>query len=126
MAEEQTNTIGSLKTRLANLYLNQVSLSESLKIIQNACVNTATQTIDGASEEQLAKIKEELAEFEKNVQAQPQEQAQPENVEQATFSSGPETTCNESSGPVVPTPAVKQEQKGACGTGPHSGPESGI
>lgn len=118
MSEEKTNTIGSLKNRLANLYLNQVSLSESLKIVQNACVNTANQTIDGASEEQLAKIKEDLAEFEKSIQ--PQEQ--PQNVEQGEFPSGPETTCNESSGPVVvPTPAVKQEQKGACVSGPESG-----
>lgn len=128
MAESEKNTIGALKNRLANYYINQVSLSESLKIVQNACVNTANQTIDKATEDQLSKIKQDLEEFEKNIQenqAAQEAEGNPENVTQAEFSSGPETTCNESSGPVVPIPTATPEQKGVCVSGP-SGPDSGI
>jgi len=38
MSEENKDTIGSLKIRVANMLLNTVSLSDSLNIIKDVCV----------------------------------------------------------------------------------------
>ena len=69
--EENTDTVGSLKIRVANMLLNTVALSESLNIIRDVCVNRAAEIVDNASTEDLEKIKTQVDNYE---EAQKQQQ----------------------------------------------------
>ncbi len=53
MSEEKQQTIGDIKTRLANLLINRVTLSETLNVLREACVKRASEIIDSATEEDL-------------------------------------------------------------------------
>lgn len=54
----------SVKTRLANMLLNRVSLSECLNVIREACVKRADDIFDKADEKTLKDIVAELEIFE--------------------------------------------------------------
>ena len=53
----------SVKTRLANMLINRVSLSECLNVIRDACVQRATEVVDKADEETLKNIIADLEVF---------------------------------------------------------------
>ena len=58
MSEEQNkDTIGALKTRVANMLINTVSLSETINILRDFCVKRGEELVDNATEEQLENIK---------------------------------------------------------------------
>lgn len=78
----------SVKTRLANLLINRVALSECLNVIRDACVERAGQIIDNATEEDMAKILKDVELFENPPEPE-------EGVSQSA--SGP---AQEASGPV--------------------------
>jgi hypothetical protein len=54
----------TIKTRLANLLINRVALSECLNVIRDACVQRAAEVIENADEEQMGKILQDLESFE--------------------------------------------------------------
>tara|TARA_R110000751_G_scaffold12570_4_gene43099 strand:- start:6287 stop:6583 length:297 start_codon:yes stop_codon:yes gene_type:complete len=54
----------TIKTRLANLLINRVALSECLNVIRDACVQRAAEVIENADEEQINKILQDLESFE--------------------------------------------------------------
>ena len=61
MSEEQnTDTIGALKTRVANMLINTVSLSETINILRDFCVKRGEELVDNATEEQLEISKNKL------------------------------------------------------------------
>ena len=64
MSEEKQQTIGDIKTRLANLLINRVTLSETLNVLREACVKRASEIIDSATEEDLLKIEQDIDAFE--------------------------------------------------------------
>ena len=78
----------SVKTRLANLLINRVALSECLNVIRDACVERAGQIIDNATEEDMTKILKDIELFENPPESE-------EGVSQST--SGP---VQEATGPV--------------------------
>jgi len=104
MSEEQnTDTVGSLKIRVANMLLNTVALSESLNIIRDVCVRRAEEIIDNASTEQLENIKTQVNNYEESLKQQQEANdqaaaADPAPAEEAT---GPA----EVSGPSGPDPS---------------------
>jgi|DEB0MinimDraft_6_1074348.scaffolds.fasta_scaffold315169_2 hypothetical protein len=104
MSEEQnTDTVGSLKIRVANMLLNTVALSESLNIIRDVCVRRAEEIIDNASTEQLENIKTQVDNYEESLKQQQEANdqaaaADPAPAEEAT---GPA----EVSGPSGPDPS---------------------
>jgi len=104
MSEEQnTDTVGSLKIRVANMLLNTVALSESLNIIRDVCVRRAEEIIDNASTEQLENIKTQVNNYEESLKQQQETNdqaaaADPAPAEEAT---GPA----EVSGPSGPDPS---------------------
>ena len=105
MSEEQnTDTVGSLKIRVANMLLNTVALSESLNIIRDVCVRRAEEIIDNASTEQLDNIKTQVNNYEQSLNKEQREvndqaaAADPAPAEEAT---GPA----EVSGPSGPDPS---------------------
>jgi len=54
----------SVKTRLANMLINRVTLSECLNVIRDACVQRANQIIEKADEEAMKNIIADLEVFE--------------------------------------------------------------
>lgn len=60
----------SVKTRLANMLINRVSLSECLNVIRDACVQRATEVVEKADEETLKNIIADLEVFENPPEAQ--------------------------------------------------------
>lgn len=83
-----------LKTRLANMLINRVTLSESLNVIRDACIKRAEDIVDNASAEDMQRIIQDLEMFENPPE---QEANTPEvNPSGPSASSGP----IESSGPV--------------------------
>ena len=73
-SDGSNETIGDLKTRLANLLINRVSLSETLNVVRDACVQRAAELIDQADSTQLENIKKDIELFENPPQ---QEEEQP-------------------------------------------------
>jgi len=68
MSEENTEvkkTVGELKTALANLYINRVSLSEVIQAARDLCVKAATEHVEKADEETLLELHAKVEEFEK-------------------------------------------------------------
>ena len=53
-----------LKTRLANLLINRVALSECLNVIKDACISRAGAIVDEANSTQRAQIEKDVDEFE--------------------------------------------------------------
>lgn len=53
-----------LKTRLANMLINRVTLSESLNVIRDACIKRADEIVDNASADDMQKIIADLEVFE--------------------------------------------------------------
>ena len=53
-----------IKTRLANLLINRVALSECLNVIRDACMQRAGEIVEAADEEEMKKILEDLDVFE--------------------------------------------------------------
>ena len=53
-----------IKTRLANLLINRVTLSECLNVIRDACVQRSSDIIDKASEEDMKLILKDIEAFE--------------------------------------------------------------
>jgi len=70
MSEENEQTIGDIKTRLANLLINRVTLSETLNLLRDACIKRASDIIDGATEEELKNIEKEVEAFENPPQSE--------------------------------------------------------
>jgi len=103
-------SVGDIKTRLANMLINRVSLSECLNVLRDACVARANEIIDSAPPEQLSKIEEDLESFENPESSGPTE-------------SGPVTTGPVDSGPVDGSSSVLPELTPVSdGSGPGSGP----
>jgi hypothetical protein len=53
-----------LKSRLANLLINRVALSECLNVIKDACISRAGAIVDEADSTQRAQIEKDVNEFE--------------------------------------------------------------
>ena len=62
--KQEENADSSIKTRLANLLINRVALSECLNVIRDACIQRAAEIVEGADEEQMSKILADLEVFE--------------------------------------------------------------
>lgn len=92
--EENTDTVGSLKIRVANMLLNTVALSESLNIIRDVCVNRAAEIVDNASTEDLEKIKTQVDNYE-----EAQKQQQEANDQAAAADPAPADSASGPSGP---------------------------
>ena len=103
--EENTDTVGSLKIRVANMLLNTVALSESLNIIRDVCVNRAAEIVDNASTEDLEKIKTQV---ETNNQAAA---ADPAPADSASGPSGP----SDSTGPSGSESNIVGAGSSSCG-----------
>jgi len=99
-----------IKTRLANLLINRVTLSECLNVIRDACVQRSSDIIDKASEEDMKLILKDIEAFEN-----PPEQ----NNEAATDPSGPQTTGPETTGPLTSGPVASSTSGfvGSSGSG---------
>ncbi len=54
----------STKTRLANLLINRVALSECLNVIRDACMQRAGEIVEAADEEEMKKVLNDLDLFE--------------------------------------------------------------
>ena len=54
-----------LKSRLANLLINRVALSECLNVIKDACISRAAAIVDEADSTQRAQIEKDVDDFEK-------------------------------------------------------------
>lgn len=107
MEEVSTNTEdNSIKTRLANLLINRVTLSESLNVVRDACVQRAGQIIDEADEEQMKKIMEDIELFET-----PPEQTDPSTTAAQNVSGSESVSSQNTSGPSGPT-ASSQDTSG--------------
>jgi hypothetical protein len=114
MSEENNQTIGDIKTRLANLLINRVTLSETLNLLRDACVKRASDIIDNATEEELKGIEKDIEAFENppkpentGDQGDQGDQGDPEvtkvaNVVDTNFSSGPIDPSGRSGGPSGP------------------------
>ncbi len=103
-------SVGDIKTRLANMLINRVSLSECLNVLRDACVARANEIVDSAPSEQLSKIEQDLEAFENPESSGPTE-------------SGPATTGPVDSGPVDGSSSVLPELTPVSdGSGPGSGP----
>ena len=105
-SDGSNETIGDLKTRLANLLINRVSLSETLNVVRDACVQRAAELIDQADSTQLENIKKDIELFE-NPPQQEEEQPHggvqgPQGVQEPQGAGQePEITAvNDSSGPL--------------------------
>ena len=61
---EEQDPKASVKTRLANLLINRVALSECLNVIRDACVQRAGDIVEAADEEEMKKILKDLDAFE--------------------------------------------------------------
>jgi len=100
MSEENEQTIGDIKTRLANLLINRVTLSETLNLLRDACIKRASDIIDGATEEEIKNIEKDIEAFENPPQPEntgDQGDSEVTKVVDTNFSSGP------ASGPVDPS-----------------------
>lgn len=100
MSEENEQTIGDIKTRLANLLINRVTLSETLNLLRDACIKRASDIIDGATEEEIKNIEKDIEAFENPPEAEnsgSQGDSEVTKVVDTNFSSGP------ASGPVDPS-----------------------
>ena len=53
---EEQDPNASIKTRLANLLINRVALSECLNVIRDACMQRAGEIVESADEEGMKKI----------------------------------------------------------------------
>jgi len=111
MSEENNQTIGDIKTRLANLLINRVTLSETLNLLRDACVKRASDIIDNATEEELKGIEKDIEAFENPPKPENTgdqgDQGDPEvtkvaNVVDTNFSSGPIDPSGRSGGPSGP------------------------
>lgn len=105
MSEEKQKTIGDIKTRLANLLINRVTLSETLNVLREACVKRASEIIDGATEQDLVKIEQDIEAFENPPESESngdQGDSEITKVVDTNFSSGPSSGPASSSGPSGP------------------------
>jgi len=62
--KQEESADSSIKTRLANLLINRVALSECLNVIRDACIQRAAEIVEDADEEQMNKILQDLDSFE--------------------------------------------------------------
>jgi hypothetical protein len=62
--EQEQDPNASIKTRLANLLINRVALSECLNVIRDACMQRAGDIVDNASEEDMKNILKDIDAFE--------------------------------------------------------------
>ena len=62
--KQEESADSTIKTRLANLLINRVALSECLNVIRDACVQRAAEVIENADEERMSKILQDLESFE--------------------------------------------------------------
>ena len=62
--KQEEGADSTLKTRLANLLINRVALSECLNVIRDACVQRAAEVIENSDEKQINKILQDLESFE--------------------------------------------------------------
>jgi hypothetical protein len=94
--KQEESADSSIKTRLANLLINRVALSECLNVIRDACIQRAAEIVEDADEEQMSKIIKDLDSFENP----PKEENVPEGtsgpqqppLKAEEGSSGPELT----------------------------------
>ena len=61
---EDQDPNASIKTRLANLLINRVALSECLNVIRDACMERAGEIVESADEEDMKKILSDIDIFE--------------------------------------------------------------
>tara|TARA_R100000005_G_C4899853_1_gene142553 strand:- start:179 stop:541 length:363 start_codon:yes stop_codon:yes gene_type:complete len=95
-----------LKTRLANMLINRVTLSESLNVIRDACVKRADEIVDNASAEDMQRIIADLELFENPPDDQPNvPEVNPSGpLDSGPVSSGPSEGSSGSSGEPEITP----------------------
>ena len=112
MSEEQnTDTIGALKNRLANMLINTVSLSETIHVLRDFCVKRGEELVDNATEEQLENIKKQVNDYEDSVKQQQEVEQQASAADPSSPASGPTT------GPeIVPDPSGPAPS-GGCQSG---------
>lgn len=105
MSEENKDTIGSLKIRVANMLLNTVSLSDSLNIIKDVCVKRGEEIVDNASEEELGNIKTQVQNYEDAVQKAQNQQAEGSGAQPANVVDATPVIDTGASGPSGPDPS---------------------
>jgi len=86
-----------IKTRLANLLINRVALSECLNVIRDACVQRASDIIDKASEQDMEAILKDIEVFE-NPPEQPDVNPSVETSGPSAGTSGPSAGISDSTG----------------------------
>lgn len=113
MSEEQnTDTIGALKNRLANMLINTVSLSETINILRDFCVKRGEELVDNASAEQLENIKKQVNDYEDSIKQQQEVEQQASAADPSGPASGPTT------GPeIVSDPSGPSGTSGGCQAG---------
>ena len=100
----------NLSTRVANLFINRVSLSEVLNIISDLCKKRAQEIIDDPSSEIYKKVMRDLHEFESESNKQEgqevpsnstSEEVTPIDTQSATTSVSGPMAGFQSSGPAI-------------------------
>lgn len=112
--EENTDTVGSLKIRVANMLLNTVALSESLNIIRDVCVNRAAEIVDNASTEDLEKIKTQVDNYEEAQKQRQEVNDQAAAADPADSPSGP-SGPSDSTGPSGSESNIVGAGSSSCG-----------
>lgn len=117
MSEEQnTDTIGALKNRLANMLINTVSLSETINILRDFCVKRGEELVDNASEEQLENIKKQVNDYEDSIKQQQEVEQQASAADPSGPVSGP--ASGPTAGPeIVSDPSGPSGTSGGCQAG---------
>ena len=96
--EQEQDPNASIKTRLANLLINRVALSECLNVIRDACMQRAGDIVDNASEEDMKNILKDIDAIENTPELT---EGSTETSQSATGPVGPSdlTPVQNSSGP---------------------------
>ncbi len=97
--EEKQDPNASIKTRLANLLINRVALSECLNVIRDACMQRAGEIVDDASEDDMKNILKDIDAFE-NPPKPEEGSAETSQSPTGPVGSSDVTPAQDSSGPV--------------------------
>jgi len=101
-----------IKTRLANLLINRVTLSECLNVVKDACIQRSSDIIDKASEEDMKLILKDIEAFENP----PEQQDANPSVETSGPSVGTSGPSVGTSGPSVGTSGPSVGTSGSTGS----------
>lgn len=90
-----------LSTRIANLFINRVSLSEVLNIISDLCKKRAQEIVDDPSSEIYKKVMKDLHEFESEGNKQGGQEVPPQSTPAEVTPIDTQSTASSASGPVA-------------------------